>query len=628
MSLCTMSGLLWAGFFSLQGPVLVEPQARFSWGDFDRDGLVDLYSIDPLGEDLLLRNVGGGRFEDVTAEFALPRLNHVRSAAFGDYDGDGWPDLFVIPRNGRGVLLRNLRGELFQDVTETAGLLDQGYSESVRWQDFDSDGRVDLVLAGPLGDALFHNVGQTLQRVELPRRPLPGLLDPTAVPVVPELFDLGLPRLAGVFGGGSGGERNLRTGMRGGAVGPMGTPMQSATVLPGSGGAGGSGGPQPPTGGGTTPVVLHREVPRGFSILGPLGAPAPSGYRSTGQTVQVNGDGWIAATGSSPPDPMEGPNGIQESRLLAGYSVAIDPMSGRENLFVFGGSRTSGDTHLVSGLKYDAEAPRGNTPSDQWRAISDMPLPARSDMGVVTVDNIIYAMGGGDSNTTFDLTLTYDPTMGLWATVDAMMLPGALRGAGAGAIARKIYLFGGLNAAGGASRTLLVFDLDAATGGWQTLTGSGITPTPRRGAATAVFDGKLYVIGGLSAAGFLDVVEVFDPEQKRWERKTPCPVAFQSATISVAHGHLIVFGGENFDENGTIQPIGNVSQYDPIDDHWSVRESMITPRSKSVVGRLCKSSYVISGEEEGPGPNQMPVPVPANEEYLENQEEDEKYTRD
>jgi len=91
---------------------------------------------------------------------------------------------------------------------------------------------------------------------------------------------------------------------------------------------------------------------------------------------------------------------------------------------------------------------------------------------------------------------------------------------------------------------------------------------------------------------------------------------------------LIVFGGENFDENGTIQPIGNVSQYDPIDDHWSVRESMITPRSKSVVGRLCKSSYVITGEEEGPGPNQMPVPVPANEEYLENQEEDEKYTRD
>ena len=626
MSLCTMSGLLWAGFFSLQSPSLLEPQARFSWGDFDRDGLVDLYSVDPLGEDLLLRNAGEGRFEDVTAEFALPRLNHVRSAAFGDYDGDGWPDLLVIPRNGRGVLLRNLRGELFQDVTETAGLLDQGYAEGVRWQDFDSDGRVDLVLAGPLGDALFHNVGGTLQRVELPRRPLPGLLDPTAVPVVPELFDLGLPRLAGVSGGGSAGEQNLRTGMRGGAVGPMGTPMQSATVLPGSGGAGGSGGPQPPTGGGTTPIVLHREVPVGFSILGPRGTPAPSGYRSTGKTVKVNADRWITPSLILPgPDPM-GPLGT-ESRLLAGYSVAVDTTTGRENLYVFGGSKTSGDTHQLGGFKYDAETPRGQSPSAQWAVISDMPQPARSDMAAVTVDNIIYAMGGGNSNATFDLTSTYDPTMDLWANVDAMMLPGALRGAGAGAVARKIYLFGGLNAAGGAIRTLLVFDLDAPITGWQALTGSGVTPTPRRGAATAVFDGKLYVIGGLNAAGFLDVVEVFDPEQKRWERKTPCPVAFQSATIIQAHGHLIVFGGENFDDNGNIGPIGNVSQYDPVEDIWSVRESMITPRSKSVAGRLCKTNYVVTGEEEGPAPNQTPVPVPVNEEYQEDQEEDEVFTR-
>ena len=153
------------------------------------------------------------------------------------------------------------------------------------------------------------------------------------------------------------------------------------------------------------------------------------------------------------------------------------------------------------------------------------------------------------------------------------------------------------------------------------MAGGGITPTRRANMVGAAFDSKFYVIGGQGAAGLLDVTEVYDPLLDQWERKTPCPTSFQWATLTVSSGKLLVFGGEN------PLPIGDVHQYNPIADLWSARESMITPRSKSVAGRLCGNSYVAAGEEEGPTPMSTPMPVPVNEEYLENQEDKAVYTK-
>ena len=627
MSVRTMSGLILAGSLSLSLHAQEEPTPRLSWSDFDRDGRVDLFSVDPLGADLFLRNTGEGGFEDVSVALGVAGLRDVRSAAFGDYDGDEWPDLFLVAENGRGRLLRNVEGRQFLDVTSEVGLERAARAEEARWRDFDGDGREDLVLSGPSGDAIFHNDGGLFRAVELPRRRGVQAGDPVVLPALPPLAGLvgvegsedGTTSSSPLRAWGSTGpaapatapSRTLTAGA-GGGTGGAGTGSGSGTGGGTVGGAGGVG----PTPGGTQPLFIDPAVPPGFSILGDVDAIAPRGYMKTTETVSVNGDAWFQP--NLPAEP--GPDDIPDNRLLAGHSVAIDT-SGLEKLFVFGGAQTDGNTHQTSGFKFDAEAPRGMVPSVQWAPIAAMPQPARSNMAVVTVDNVIYAIGGADSMLTYGRVDAYEPIADAWTPMTAMTLPFALRGAGAGAVGRRIYVFGGANSTGMPQSALLVFDLDFPGGGWQVLVGSGITPTPRQNAATAVFGGKVYVIGGFDGLSFLDVVEVYDPELNRWERKTPRPTTFQSATITVANGKLLLFGGEN------PLPIGDVHQYDPIADNWTARDSMITPRSKAVAGRLCKSTYVAGGEEEGPMPMPMPMPVPVNEEYLEAQDDKAVYTK-
>ncbi|MER3416759.1 MAG: hypothetical protein C4297_11185 [Gemmataceae bacterium] len=96
----------------------------------------------------LFRNLGGFRFRDVTEEAGLPTQGHLfynHGVAVADYDNDGWPD-FLLTGYGRLALYRNEHGR-FLDVTEKAGLRDQRplhWSTSAAWADFDGDGWLDL----------------------------------------------------------------------------------------------------------------------------------------------------------------------------------------------------------------------------------------------------------------------------------------------------------------------------------------------------------------------------------------------------------------------------------------------------------------------------------------------------
>jgi Tfp pilus assembly protein PilF/peroxiredoxin len=140
--------------------------------DFDRDGFLDLYlcnysyfvgtsedkggSPNPYHDaqngppNVLLRNEGGKRFLDVTAEVGLDENNTRFSfaAAWADYDGDGWPDLLVANDFGRKNLYHNegLKGGKvrFRDVTAQAGVEDHGAGMSAAWLDYDGDGRLDI----------------------------------------------------------------------------------------------------------------------------------------------------------------------------------------------------------------------------------------------------------------------------------------------------------------------------------------------------------------------------------------------------------------------------------------------------------------------------------------------------
>jgi enediyne biosynthesis protein E4 len=115
--------------------------------DIDGDGKLDLYFTTQLGSNRLYRNLGGNRFEDVTALAGVGLTDRISVAAsFADIDNDGLPDLFVTTVRHGNHLFRNLGGGRFEDITKPAGLDYSGHSSGAVFFDFDNDGLLDLFL--------------------------------------------------------------------------------------------------------------------------------------------------------------------------------------------------------------------------------------------------------------------------------------------------------------------------------------------------------------------------------------------------------------------------------------------------------------------------------------------------
>jgi hypothetical protein len=123
--------------------------------DYDNDGLQDLFFVNgaplpgyrPPGPMLpaLYHNLGGGRFQEVTRQAGLAVQMYGMGCAVGDFDNDGFDDLFVTAVLGPSRLFRNLGSGKFADVTASAGLpLDHRFATSAAWLDYDRDGNLDL----------------------------------------------------------------------------------------------------------------------------------------------------------------------------------------------------------------------------------------------------------------------------------------------------------------------------------------------------------------------------------------------------------------------------------------------------------------------------------------------------
>ena len=121
--------------------------------DYDNDGWMDVYLVNsgkcdfynpnPPLRNALYRNNRDGTFTDVTEKAGVPGGGYGQGVAVGDYDGDGFPDLYVT-QYGRSILYHNNGDGTFTDVTEKAGVAAPGWSSSAVWFDYDNDGRLDL----------------------------------------------------------------------------------------------------------------------------------------------------------------------------------------------------------------------------------------------------------------------------------------------------------------------------------------------------------------------------------------------------------------------------------------------------------------------------------------------------
>lgn len=138
--------------------------------DYNNDGRLDVVIAAAQAGCTLYRNNGDGTFTDVSVGSGLDDCVNGFAITAGDYNNDGFTDLFVTRLGffqGEGVLLRNNGDGTFTDVTKQAGLNAWGPGFTPAWVDYDCDGYLDLFIANNLGglfdrktrNLLFHNNG-------------------------------------------------------------------------------------------------------------------------------------------------------------------------------------------------------------------------------------------------------------------------------------------------------------------------------------------------------------------------------------------------------------------------------------------------------------------------------------
>jgi hypothetical protein len=135
-------------------PEVASMGASVSIVDFDRDGWPDIYVTNSAigSKNRLYRNMHDGTFKDVAPEMGIADVNQAGTgvsmgAVWGDYDNDGYEDLFLI-KWGKPELFHNDGGRSFTRVSETAGLPPWINANTAVWLDYDNDGKLDLFVGG------------------------------------------------------------------------------------------------------------------------------------------------------------------------------------------------------------------------------------------------------------------------------------------------------------------------------------------------------------------------------------------------------------------------------------------------------------------------------------------------
>ena len=143
-----------------------------AWADIDNDGLPDLFVTDQGGvRNRLYHNLGNGAFTNINSDPLLlpPSSGGAYGCSFGDYDNDGWLDLFITGHNGTNGLYHNNGDGTFTRILSEAPAIGGTpgiATDAVAWVDYDRDGSLDLFITrlsqNPVtSNLLFHNNGNS-----------------------------------------------------------------------------------------------------------------------------------------------------------------------------------------------------------------------------------------------------------------------------------------------------------------------------------------------------------------------------------------------------------------------------------------------------------------------------------
>lgn len=147
------------------------PSMTADWADIDNDGDLDLYVGNETTPQLhapcrLWRNEGNGTFVDITKAAGVANLGYTKGVAFGDYDGDRLPDLFVSNLASANRLYHNLGNNRFEDVAEKLDIQAPIASFPTWFWDYNNDGHLDIYVAAyatGVGHIAAHHLGITVR---------------------------------------------------------------------------------------------------------------------------------------------------------------------------------------------------------------------------------------------------------------------------------------------------------------------------------------------------------------------------------------------------------------------------------------------------------------------------------
>ena len=129
------------------------PTQTAAWSDFDRDGDLDLFVGNESNPQAgrhhseLFVNQGDGTFVEAGRDYGLARMGYMKAVVWGDYNNDGWPDLFISQYREPNLLFQNQEGKTFIDVSDIAGVHEPIDSFPAWFWDFDQDGWLDLFVS-------------------------------------------------------------------------------------------------------------------------------------------------------------------------------------------------------------------------------------------------------------------------------------------------------------------------------------------------------------------------------------------------------------------------------------------------------------------------------------------------
>jgi large repetitive protein len=270
----------------------------------------------------------------------------------------------------------------------------------------------------------------------------------------------------------------------------------------------------------------------------------------------------------------------EHQRKMSSYSAAV------VTLFLVAATAT--------GLAQAPATPDGSASSSVthniWTIGATMPVAAQNAMAAALGDKIYVVGGMGQKGGFLTNTQIYDPATNTWLA-EGKALPEGTDGAAVAVVNGILYIIGGYTASGFTGN---VYSYNPTKNLWTK--GRNPMPTPRNNAGTAVEDNIIYVIGGNGSSQLrLDVVESYNPATEDWDTSL-APLLNGKSEPSVGRIGTTIVAADGFTVDGDT---GDNESYSVADNTWTSLKADPEPRNEACAGAIGSEFYVAGGADNG-----------------------------